>query len=70
MDAVVAEPEGGSPADPAAAAANLKTAIVTQLSELRSLSTDDLLDARYRRYRAFGQPGHQPTLTPSQEVPG
>jgi acyl-CoA carboxylase subunit beta len=70
VDAVVAEPEHGVSADPAAAAANLKTAIVTCLEDLRRLSPAELVEARYRRFRAFGQPGLQPTLDPLQERPG
>ena len=69
IDAVVAEPEQGVSADPAAAAANLKTAIVTFLEDLRRLSPAELLEARYRRFRAFGQPGLQPTLDPPEERP-
>ena len=69
IDAVVAEPEAGAPANPAAAAANLKTAIVTCLGDLRGLSSTELLEARYRRFRAFGQPGLQPTFDPPEERP-
>ena len=69
MDGVILEPEGGAHADPAAAAANLKTAVVDALAELLPLPPDELIEARYRRYRAFGTPGQQPVLTPAQEHP-
>jgi acetyl-CoA carboxylase carboxyl transferase alpha subunit len=69
IDAVVEEPRGGAPADPAATAANLKTAIVSCLGDLRKLSPAELLEARYQRFRAFGQPGLQPTLDPQEERP-
>lgn len=68
MDAVVPEPEGGAHNDPAAAAANLKTALVTSLNELLGLSPEELLEKRYDRFRAFGAPGRQPVLPPIQEA--
>ena len=64
MDAVVPEPEGGAHTDPPAAAANLKAAIVTTLSELIGMSPEELLEKRYERFRAFGAPGRQPVLPP------
>jgi acyl-CoA carboxylase subunit beta len=62
VDGVVPEPEGGAHADPLAAAANVKTAIVSALDELLRLSTGELLERRYRRFRLFGTPGEQPVL--------
>ena len=67
MDAVVPEPEGGAHADPAAAAANLKAALVASLRELLPLGSEDLLERRYDRFRAFGAPGRQPVLPPIEE---
>ncbi|MBD0329790.1 MAG: acetyl-CoA carboxylase carboxyltransferase subunit alpha [Thermoleophilia bacterium] len=69
MDAVVPEPEGGAHHDPADAAANLKTAIVTALRDLLPTPVDELLQRRYDRFRAFGTPGRQPVLPPPAEVP-
>jgi acetyl-CoA carboxylase carboxyl transferase beta subunit/acetyl-CoA carboxylase carboxyl transferase alpha subunit len=62
MDGVVSEPEGGAHLDPAAAARNLKTAIVDCLAELLPLPPAELLENRYQRYRAFGTPGVQPSI--------
>lgn len=67
MDAVVPEPEGGAHTDPATAAANLKTAIVSSLRELLGDTPEQLLKQRYDRFRAFGTPGLQPTLPPIEE---
>jgi acetyl-CoA carboxylase carboxyl transferase beta subunit/acetyl-CoA carboxylase carboxyl transferase alpha subunit len=67
MDAVVTEPEGGAQNDPAIAAANLRTAIISSLSELLPLETDELLAQRYDRFRRFGAPGRQPVLPPITE---
>jgi acetyl-CoA carboxylase carboxyl transferase subunit beta len=64
VDAVVPEPEGAAHEDPVVTAANLKMAIVTSLSELRSLDAQTLLDRRYRRFRAFG--AHPQPPTPGQ----
>jgi acetyl-CoA carboxylase carboxyl transferase subunit beta len=67
MDAVVPEPEGGAHTDPAATAANLKTALVETLGELLGLDGDELLERRYDRFRLFGAPGRQPVLPPVEE---
>lgn len=64
MDAVVAEPEEGAHADPVAAGANLRAAIVASLRELLPLDTATLLSQRYERFRKFGAPGRQPVLPP------
>lgn len=63
MDGVVPEPEGGAHTDPVTTAANLRAALVTCLNELLPLSTTELLDRRYRRFRLFGTPGEQPSLS-------
>ena len=54
VDAVVAEPTGGAQEDPAATARALRAAIVPQLERLAVLSTEELLAARYQRYREMG----------------
>ena len=64
MDAVVPEPEDGAQADPPAAGANLRAALVVSLAELLTLDTDELLARRYERFRKFGAPGRQPVLPP------
>jgi acetyl-CoA carboxylase carboxyl transferase subunit beta len=67
MDAVVPEPEAGAQADPAAAGANLRAALISSFSELLPLDTDQLLAQRYERFRKFGAPGKQPVLPPITE---
>jgi acetyl-CoA carboxylase carboxyl transferase beta subunit/acetyl-CoA carboxylase carboxyl transferase alpha subunit len=64
MDSVVPEPDGGAQADPAAAGANVKAAIVASLRELLPLTPQELIDQRYQRFRKFGTPGSQPSLPP------
>jgi acyl-CoA carboxylase subunit beta len=68
MDAVVPEPEGGAHTDPAATAANLKTAIVDSLRDLVELAPEQLLEQRYDRFRRYGAPGRQPVLPPVGEA--
>jgi len=63
MDAVVPEPDGGAHLNGAATAANVKTAIVTNLQALLLQSGDELLEKRYARFRGFGTPGEQAVLT-------
>jgi acetyl-CoA carboxylase carboxyl transferase subunit alpha len=55
VDGVIAEPTGGAHHDHAATAANLRDTLLAQLAELDKLSTADLLDARYAKFRAFGE---------------
>ncbi len=54
VDAVVEEPTGGAHQDHDDAAARLDRAIWAQLTALDGLSADDLVDDRYRRFRALG----------------
>jgi len=54
VDEVIPEPPGGAHRDPAAAAQNVKAAIVTTLARLRTLPLDELLAERYRKYRGIG----------------
>ncbi len=68
VDGVVPEPEGGAHTDPPVAAANLKAAIVSSLSELLPKPRAELLDERYARFRRFGTPGQQPVLPQTEGV--
>jgi acetyl-CoA carboxylase carboxyl transferase subunit alpha len=54
VDEILAEPLGGAHRDPAAMAATLKRALLTQLSVVGKLSTDELVQARLQRLRALG----------------
>jgi acetyl-CoA carboxylase carboxyl transferase subunit beta len=54
VDLVVPEPGDGAHTDPAETAARLKTIILDRLAALDDLTLDDLIDQRYRRYRALG----------------
>jgi len=54
VDAVIQEPLGGAHNDPAATAANLRTALIQHLEELLALPVGERLRLRYGKYRAHG----------------
>jgi len=54
IDRVVPEPGEGAHAEPAETARRLRAVIIEQLDHLSAIGLDELVAARYRRYRAFG----------------
>ena len=54
VDEVLPEPFGGAHNEPAKAATVLKQALLKHLGELRGLTTEDLLEKRYGRFRKLG----------------
>ena len=48
------EPGEGAHADPAETSRRLRAVIVEELDRLAAFAPDELVDARYRRYRALG----------------
>jgi acetyl-CoA carboxylase carboxyl transferase subunit alpha len=55
VDDVLPEPDGGSHADPTATFAALDERLRYHLASLRTLSIDQLLDDRYRKFRNIAQ---------------
>ena len=55
IDEIVPEPEGGAHTDHKAAAQLLDVVLVRLLDELSAQSPQQLVDARYRKFRAMGQ---------------
>jgi acetyl-CoA carboxylase carboxyl transferase subunit alpha len=53
-DVLVPEPFGGAHTDPQAMAATLKKMLLEQLAELAAIPPVDLLEQRYRKFRAMG----------------
>ena len=54
IDIVVAEPAEGAHTDPAETARRLRAIVVDRLEALSAMTIDELVEARYRRYRALG----------------
>ena len=54
VDEVIPEPPGGAQRDPATSAQSVKAALVAALERLRGTPTEELVDARYRKYRGIG----------------
>jgi acetyl-CoA carboxylase carboxyl transferase subunit alpha len=55
IDAIVPEPEGGAHTDHAKTAEILGKVLAENLAELRKLSTAEMLDARYEKFRTMAQ---------------
>jgi acetyl-CoA carboxylase carboxyl transferase subunit alpha len=55
VDELIPEPLGGAHRDHRATANTLKAALLKHLTELRSLSTDELLERRYHKFRSLGE---------------
>jgi len=53
IDGVIPEPPGGAHNDHAAAAAQVKKVLGSHLAELRKLSPEELVEQRYRKFRAM-----------------
>lgn len=53
-DEIVPEPKGGAHTNHEAAAANLKEVILRNLGELKELTDEERMDARYNKFRAMG----------------
>ena len=54
IEEIISEPLGGAHQSKTEIAATVKAAILTNLAELRAMSTEDLLERRYQRYRRIG----------------
>ncbi|MBI2775657.1 MAG: acetyl-CoA carboxylase carboxyltransferase subunit alpha [Chloroflexi bacterium] len=54
IDIVVPEPGEGAHADPAETARRLRAVILAEVDRLARIDRDELVEARYRRYRALG----------------
>jgi acetyl-CoA carboxylase carboxyl transferase subunit alpha len=55
IDAIVPEPEGGAHTDHAKMAENLDKVLVAKFAELKKLTTQQLLDSRYEKFRKMAQ---------------
>ncbi len=57
IDGIIPEPVGGAHRDYQLSADNVKSAILNELTSLRRLSTESLLEHRYQRFRVIGLQG-------------
>jgi len=55
VDEIVPEPLGGAHRNYQQAASNLKEAIQKNLTDLKQLSVDELLERRYQKFRTIGK---------------
>ena len=55
VDRIIEEPLGGAHRDVDAIASSVKQVLIETLAELRKQSTDELVDARYKRLMAYGE---------------
>ena len=55
VDEIVEEPAGGAHRQPLAMIEGLKACLLKQLAQLQTLTTDELLERRYQKYRAIGE---------------
>lgn len=55
IDKIVPEPLGGAHCDPEAAAKNIKAIILESLNELSAIDTDQMIQARYDKFRNMGK---------------
>jgi len=54
VDEVIPEPRDGAHTDHPATAASVKAAVIRHLASLERRPLDELIEARYRRYRGLG----------------
>lgn len=55
VDEIVEEPAGGAHRQPLVMIESLKATLLKHLSQLQTLTTDELLEKRYQKYRAIGE---------------
>jgi acetyl-CoA carboxylase carboxyl transferase subunit alpha len=71
IDIVVAEPGAGAHTDPAETARRIREVVVEQLDALAAVPLDELVEARYRRFRSLGPYAEvEAQQPPTPERPG
>ena len=55
IDEIIPEPLGGAHHDPSMVAEQLKASLLAQIKRLKGLSTSELLDLRYEKFRTIGK---------------
>ena len=67
VDEVIPEPLGGAHRDPNGTILSVKRSILRHLEELKRLPVEELLERRYRKFRAIGVPGVEEGISPEEE---
>jgi acetyl-CoA carboxylase carboxyl transferase subunit alpha len=65
IDELIPEPSGGAHRDYQQAAANLKAALLRNLTELKNLPIAELLEKRYQKFRSIGEFGRLEAVSSS-----
>ncbi len=55
IDEVIAEPKGGAHHDHKKSAINFRDAVLAQIKKVQALSTEEMLDQRYQKFRQYGE---------------
>ncbi|MBK1789735.1 acetyl-CoA carboxylase carboxyltransferase subunit alpha [Persicirhabdus sediminis] len=58
IDGVINEPKGGAHQDHLIAASNLRDVVLSHIKELQAMSTEEMLNARYEKFRSYGEWNH------------
>jgi len=70
VDAVIAEPGEGAHTDPAETARRIREVVLERIDALGRMPVDELLEARFKRYRAYGPYTVAERPAAPQERPG
>ncbi len=54
VDATIEEPMGGAHRDPVAMASKIRDHVALQVDRLKTMGTEAMLEARYKRLMSFG----------------
>ncbi len=55
IDEVIKEPKGGAHHSHTGSADNFKEVVLRKIKEVQALSTEEMLEARYNKFRAYGE---------------
>ena len=55
IDEVIKEPRGGAHNDHKESAESFRDAVLAQIKEVQALSTEEMLDQRYQKFRKYGE---------------
>ena len=55
IDEIIPEPRGGAHKDPEQTALNIKERIIKHLEELKKISSEEIVEKRYKKYRGIGK---------------